>query len=280
MSQRLAADRRLAWLVVLAGGMLVLAVQVAGPAGVPLYDGVVVQEPYRYLHPVGDQVGSPTSFASEPAVTGAESPLFVAATTESPPQAQLIAQKGALQLTPGATALHVSITPVEAPPAPIGGEIAGNVYRVSVTDQSGTPLPIRTCEGCISLVMRAPDGITDAALQRYSGGAWAPVETIHAGMVGLYQVNPTALGDYAVIAAAEPDGGTGGTDPLLIVGVVAVVLLVAGGAFLLFGVKPGSSAPPPAGGGVRRVPSKRRTPPKAAPRPRTPHTPPTGRSNQ
>jgi hypothetical protein len=271
----LAADHRPAWLLVLAGAALALAIQVVIPGGVPLYDGVVVQEPYRYLHPVGDQAGSPTSFTSGPPVTGAESPLFVAATTESPPQAQLIAQKGALQLTPGATALRVSITPIDAPPAPIGGAIAGNVYRVSVTDQSGTPLPIRTCEGCISLVMRAPDGIGDADLQRYSDDAWTEVDTIHAGMVGLYQVNPKVLGDYAVIAATEVEGGI---DTLLIVVVVAVVLLVAGGVFLLFGVRQ-SPAPPPSGGGPRRVPSKRRTPPKAAPRPKAPSTPPTGRSN-
>lgn len=271
----LAAERRLAWLLVLSGAALALGIQVAGPRGVPLYDGVVVQEPYRYLHPIGDQVGSPTSFTSEPPVTGTESPQFVAATTESPPQAQLIAQKGALQLTPGATALRVSITPIDAPPAPIGGAIAGNVYRVSVTDQSGTSLPIQTCEGCISLVMRAPDGIGEAALQRYSDGAWTVVDTIHAGMVGLYQVNPKALGDYAVIAATEVDGGV---DPVLIIVVVAVVLLVAGGAFLLFGVK---QSPPsqPSGGGPRRVPSKRRTPPKAAPRPKAPTPPPAGRSN-
>ena len=54
-------DRRRGWLAVLAGAVLVLAIQVAAPVGVPLYDGVVVQEPYRYLHPTGDHVGSPTS---------------------------------------------------------------------------------------------------------------------------------------------------------------------------------------------------------------------------
>ncbi|HUG30994.1 MAG TPA: hypothetical protein VMQ65_10835, partial [Candidatus Limnocylindria bacterium] len=112
------SDRRIGWLASLAGGALALAVQVAAPVGVPLYDGVVVQEPYRYLHPTGEQAGSPASFSSTPAVSGSVSPNVIAATTESPPQAQLIAQEGAFVLSASATGLQVSVAPIEAPPPP------------------------------------------------------------------------------------------------------------------------------------------------------------------
>jgi hypothetical protein len=260
-------DRRLGWLAVLAGGALALAVQIAAPVGVPLYDGVVVQEPYRYLHPTGDQAGSPTSFSATVPVAGPESPTIVAATTENPAQAQVIGQEGAFVLTPSATSLQVSVTPIEAPPPPEGGSIAGNVYRFSVADQAGTQLAITPCDGCISLVMRAPEGVGVASIQRYADGAWLEVVTLHAGMVALYQTNPTALGDYAVIALDEPAPGI---DPAVLAGGAIALVLFLGVVFLLFRVKQAPEGPPAAGRGPRgpsgglssrpptRIPSKKK----------------------
>ena len=261
-------DTRLGWLAVLAGGALALAVHVAAPVGVPLYDGVVVQEPYRYLHPTGDQAGSPTSFSATVPVAGPESPTIVAATTENPAQAQVIGQEGAFVLTPSATSLQVSVTPIEAPPPPEGGSIAGNVYRFSVADQAGTQLAITPCDGCISLVMRAPDGVGVASIQRYADGAWQTVETVHAGMVALYQTNPVQLGDYAVIAMDEPDAGI---DPMVIGGGAIALLLFLGVVFLLFRVQQAPAEPPRTGRGPRgmsggpscrpsnRIPSKKKS---------------------
>ena len=260
-------ERRLGWLAVLAGGALALAVQVAAPVGVPLYDGVVVQEPYRYLHPTGDQAGSPTSFSATVPVTGPESPTIVAATTENPAQAQVIGQEGAFVLTPSATSLQVSVTPIEAPPPPEAGSIAGNVYRFSVADQAGTQLAITPCDGCISLVMRAPEGVGVASIQRYADGAWREVVTLHAGMVALYQTNPTALGDYAVIAMDEPAVGI---DPVVLAGGAIALVLFLGVVFLLFRVKQAPEEPPTTGRGSRgasgglssrppsRIPSKKK----------------------
>lgn len=249
------------WFMVLAAGALALGVQIAAPVGVPLYDGVHVGEPYRYLQPSGDQAGSPTSFASTPGVVGGVAPVFVAATAENPPQAQLIAQAGAFVLTPGATSLQVSIAPVAPPAPPPGGMIAGNVYRFSVTDQAGVPLAIKACDGCASLLLGAPAGLGEATIKRYADGAWVDVETIHAGIVALYQTNPPVLGDYAVIAVLEPEPGL---DPVILAGGAALLLLLGGMAYLLFRVKPAASAPGgPAGpggpgGASTRVPSKRK----------------------
>jgi hypothetical protein len=90
------------------------------------------------------------------------------------------------------------------------------------------------------------------------------VETIHAGMVALYQANPTVLGDYAVIAVAEPDPGL---DPVFLVAGAALLLLLSGMAYLLFRVRPVAvPAAGPRGEQGRpdrpptRVPSKRKTP--------------------
>jgi hypothetical protein len=261
---REARDRRLGALALAAGAVFALVVQVAAPVGVPLYDGVVVQEPYRFLHPDAGQAGDPATFSSEIPVAGDESPTVVAATTENPAQAQVIAQEGAFVLTTSATTLLVSVTPIEPPGQPEGGRIAGNVYRFSVTDQAGTPLAIRPCEGCISLVMRAPDGVGAASIRRFADGAWQEVESLHAGIVGLYQTNPTVLGDYAVI---ELDEAPVGLDPLILVGGGIALVLVAGAVLVLLRVKPAPAETPSRA--ASRVPSKRK--PGRRPRPGRPN---------
>jgi len=258
---RLATDRRAGWLVVAAGALVVLAVQAWRPVGVPLYDGVVVQEPYRFLHPTGDQAGSPTTYSGTKPISSDRSPIFAAATTENPPQAQLIAQSGAFTLTPGATSLQVSITVVEPPAPPADGTIAGNVYRFSVTDQAGSPLDARQCSACLSLLLRAPDGTGEAAIRRYENGAWQPVETVHAGIVDLFQTNPTAMGDYAVIQVNDT-GEVGGTilglDTAVAIGGGAVIVLLVIGVIVFLRIKQAPPEPEPAP--RSRIPSKRKGP--------------------
>ncbi len=263
-------DRLVGWLAVAAAAVLVLAVQVLAPVGVPLYDGVAVQEPYRFLQPSGDQPGSPSSFSTTVQVTGTESPQVTAPTTESPPQAQLIALPGAFTLPAGATSLSVSVTPVEAPGIPAGGEIAGNVYRFTIVDQSGAPVVVKACVGCISLVMRAPESLKEPArLQRLADGAWTDLETVHAGILGMYATNPTALGDYAVVTGGggggpvdNPDGGPGPDGGLeiesyLVAGGAVVILVLFFVAALVLRRRP---APLPETPRNRPIPSKRKRP--------------------
>jgi hypothetical protein len=257
---------RLLGVALLVLGMgLAFGVQALGPVGVPLYDGQPVVEPYRFLHPTGDQAGDPTSFSLSPALQGADTPAVPAATSENPPQAQLIAQKGAFVLTSGATGMKVSITPIDPPASPAAGDIAGNVYRFTVTDQAGTNLAIKACDGCISLVIRAPDGIGDARLQRFSSGAWVDVETFHAGIVGMYATNPVVLGDYAIVTGSGT-ATSASSDERTLLGLPFDQVVVAGGAalvlVLLFAaallVRTRDSTPAPARS--RAIPSKRKKP--------------------
>ena len=263
-------DRSAGALALLVGSILVLALQVAAPVGVPLYDGVAVQEPYRYLHPLPGQPGPALGFSSTVQVAGAESPQVTAPTPESPPQAQLVALPGAFTLPSGATSLSVSVTPVDPPGVAPGGSIAGNVYRFAIVDQAGTPVIVKACEGCISLVMRAPESLTaEARLQRFADGAWTDVETVHAGILGMYATNPTALGDYAIVTGDDggnggpdgPDGGLG-TEGLIVAGGAVVILVLLLAAALLLRRRPPPAPEPPA---ARPIPSKRRRPPKPPP---------------
>jgi hypothetical protein len=106
-----------------------------------------------------------------------------------------------------------------------------------VTDQAGTPLAIKPCEGCISLVLRAPEDTGPARIQRYANGAWADVETIHAGILGMYSTNPTALGDYALVTDTSGEGNDGegglGVEQIAVAVGAGVILLLLFGAALL-----------------------------------------------
>jgi hypothetical protein len=264
-------DRVIGVLSIIAGAALAFGAQVLAPVGVPLYDGVAVQEPYRYLHPSGLQPGGPSSYAKSVAVAGGASPQIAAPTTESPPQAQLIVLTDALALPPGTTRLDVSITPVDPPAVAPGGQIAGNVYRFTISDQSGTPVVIKPCSGCVSLVIRAPENTGNARLQHFANGVWTDVETVHAGTAGMYATTPTVLGDYAVVTggavANGGDGGDGGERGLglesyLVAGGAAVILILLFVAALV-ARRRSDVAPPPR---ARAIPSKRKRPNKPPPR--------------
>jgi hypothetical protein len=146
-----------------------------------------------------------------------------------------------------------------------------------VTDQSGTALPIKACDGCISLVLRAPEGLGEARLQHFAGGAWADVESFHAGIVGMYATNPVVLGDYAIVTGSGSGLATTAENTLLglpfdqvvVAGGAAVILIVLFAAALL--VRNRDSSPAPARG--RAIPSKRR-------KPRPPSGPGRGRPNR
>jgi hypothetical protein len=250
-------------LLIALGGGLVLAVQAVAPAGVALYDGVFVQEPYRYLHPTGDQEGSPSSFSESFTVSGEQSPQIIAATSESPPQAQLVALEGALALPAGTTSVDVSITPVDPQAAPTDGQISGNVYRVAVADQSGMPVTLTPCEGCISFLLRAADTTASARLQRFANGAWADADGVHAG--GLYTTNLTTFGDYALVTEAAAPAGLP-IENLVVAGAAGVILLLLFAAALIRRAQPSAPAQPRS----RAIPSKRKRPPK----------PPTGRTDR
>lgn len=264
-------DRGIGVVAMIAGAAFAFGAQLLAPVGVPLYDGVAVQEPYRYLHPAGPQPGAPTSYAKSVAVAGGTSPQIAAPTGESPPQAQLVVLPGALALPPGTTGLDVAITPVDPPGVAPGGLIAGNVYRFTITDQTGTPVAIKPCSGCASLVIRAPENTGNARLQHFANGVWTDVETVHAGIVGMYSTNPTVLGDYAVVTGGGAGTGGDGSDgaerglaleSYLVAGGAAVVLVLLFVGALVARRRP-DEAPLPRS---RAIPSKRKRPSKPPPR--------------
>ena len=209
---------------VLAVGLLMMGmVQAVRPVEVPLFDGVVVVDPYRYLNPPPGGDGSPTSAKATLPIEAGKSPSFAVYTSEMPPQAELLAKGGELAIGPGSTSVTLTIDPIRPAAGSSQETIAGNVYRIKVVDQSGAALAILPGQ-TITLALRGPAGTAvDAAIARFDAGAWQPLSTGPSGLQDLFLSNVDAFGDFALLGQETPVAT--GLDPeLLLWGVVAAAL--------------------------------------------------------
>jgi len=233
------------------------AAQLAAPlATPPLYDGVVVVQPYVYVNPPAGKPGGAKGASAHLALSGSRSPLVALATPEQPPQAQVVAGDGTLVLPATATALDVSITPfdpsVDAAAASTA-RVLGNVYRFAVVDQAGDAATVPAA-ALVTVVLRAPEDAPDATLGQLVDGAWHPLKS--EPMFGsTYVAVVTSFGDFAVVVpgastpssaassssqgsspAAEPaattpgaggGSGSGSLPPANVIGAVVVLALLA-----------------------------------------------------
>ena len=237
---------RAGW-VALAAGLLALAAaaRLSPTWHPPLFDGIVVEDPYKYLEPPPGKPGNATSVSDTLALDQGVSPQLYSGTLENPPQAQMIADRDAFQLPSGTTSIKASIAPIK-PPAPVtDGRISGNVYEFKVANQAGTDLAL-VPGTTITIVLRAPNGVTNGTIVHFNGTTWDKVPTDNGGLPDLYATNATQLGDYAVLVTGAqtpepsfltpvplsspsptptPSSG-GGPTPWLVIGLVAAAILV------------------------------------------------------
>jgi hypothetical protein len=203
-------------------------VELSQPSGGPsLYDGVVVDEPYRYVAPASGQVGSPSSAQVTLSPGGGTSPAIVIATIEIPPQAQLLAASGVIALRDGTTSARATINPVAASAAQAAAAaVYGNVYRFSVVDQNGQPLDV-AAGASPTIVLRAPLGSPSVGIAHWDGQAWQPLATSPGASAGIFTARADALGDFALVAAPN------GVPMWLLVGVAVLAVGVIGSGLLL-----------------------------------------------
>ena len=202
-------DRFPGWLLVAAGLLGTLAIQVVIPTRQPpIYDGIVVVEPYLWLDPPPDHPGGASGSTAEIAVTSGRNDLVAAATAESPPQAQIFGISGSLVVGGDVTRISLSIQPVPTPATPSRGYIDGNVYRFDVTDQLGRTITARS-DALVSIILRPADpGVRDPTIERFNGVEWEPVPTSEAGESG-FEAIVTEFGDFAIVAAGVSPYPTG-----------------------------------------------------------------------
>jgi hypothetical protein len=185
---------------ILLGLLVMVAAHATATAPLPvLYDGVVTIEPYRFLAPPAGRPGGARGATSTVALHGGKSPLLALATPEQPPQAQFFAAPGSLNLPAGATQLSLGITPVPAEGTPLTGHLAGNVYRFSVVDQSGAPVTA-PASAYVNVVIRGPEEVVDATVERFSNGTWQPLKTVPSGFGATFIAVVTQFGDFALVA--------------------------------------------------------------------------------
>lgn len=208
----------------LAVGLLIVVWARATVPGVsPLFDGVFVADPYLYLSPPPGGDGSPTSAAETIAVDNGSSPAFAVYTGEDPPQAELMAHGGELTLQAGSRYIRVTIDPIAPPATASTDQIAGNVYRFSIADQTGNVLALAAGQ-TMTIAMRGPAGIpADAVIARLENGGWQTQTTSPSGLPDFLLTNITSLGDYAILGsiAVKPSGES----PILLI--VALVVAAA-----------------------------------------------------
>ena len=239
------------------GALVALAAQVASPSRAPLYDGVPIIEPYRYLSPGSGQAGSPLAYANSPTLDNGASRTFVASTGEQPPQAQLIALTGALVVPTGATTMNVSIDPVLPDEDPDQGTIAGNVYRFTVVDDEGNPYAI-AAGAQPTLTLRAPDGVTAGVIGHLGADGWVALATEHGGGLGIFQAVPAELGDYAILTGVTAPTNVGATLAIGLTIGVPLVLAIAYFGRRALRDRRATEAATEAARARARIPSKRR----------------------
>jgi hypothetical protein len=217
--------RILACVTLVTGFGLAALSQAIAPVAFPLFDGVVVVDPYRYLVPPQGGDGSPTSAASTSGILDGASPALAVYTAENPPQAELLARGGELAISAATTSVAVTIDPIAAPTADPAVTIAGNVYRFTVTDQAGAAL-VAVPGQFVTLALRGPAGISaKAAIARFANGTWTALPTEPSGLQDLLITNTDAFGDFAILGAV-PATATGVNPELLIAAIVAAALIL------------------------------------------------------
>ncbi len=194
-------------MVLIAGGLLLVMVSARWQSvHVMLFDGIVVEEPYRYLDPPPGEHGHPTRYAHSRTIAGHRGPL-IAYTDESPPQAQMFAVNRAVQLPAGAKRRRILIEAIEPPVLPAGGHIVGNVYSMTVTDEHGVMATV-PARRKVSVALRAPvhddESPVVAVLQE---GIWRPLPTENGGLPDLWLADVSAFGTFAVILPDPPPPG-------------------------------------------------------------------------
>jgi len=192
-------DRRIGLVALGLGVLLIgLAQRIAPLAEPPLFDGVYVPQPYVWFVPPAGEKGGAKGAKGTVGVDGTANRLIAVATPEQDPQAQLLATSGALVLPAGTTTVKFSIEPVLPAELPADGHIDGNVYRISVTSDTGTPLTA-PASALVTVVLVSPHTDPDRTIELDSGSGWQKLTTQNQGP-GVWLAVVTTFGEFAVVA--------------------------------------------------------------------------------
>jgi hypothetical protein len=195
--------------ILVVGFTLVSLAHVARPLGsLPLFDGVGVVEPYRYLDPPAPPreatpyPSDPTSYTQPMTIKDDRIPPMFAGTTENPPQAQMFTSGTVFDVPPGTTEVVATVAPVRNGVAPPDGHITGNVYHFSIATPDGTEIHVSAGKS-VSIVLRIPHDEANVTIDWFDGQRWLPLPTEPLGVPLMYKTNAAQLGDFALVVPGE-----------------------------------------------------------------------------
>jgi hypothetical protein len=182
------------------GATLLAAVHFLAPGqSLPLYDGFIPEDPYRFLDPPPGQYGDPGHFSKQLSLHNGHLPIVSGYTTEYPPQAQVFALRNAFVLPRGAQGAQLTIDPIEPPqPVPDGMHLVGNAYRIALVTSDGADIPFAPGQTA-SVLLRGVAGDTRATMYQFRGNRWSALKTAFGGGT-MRMANVGGLGDFALIA--------------------------------------------------------------------------------
>jgi hypothetical protein len=195
------------------------------PAGSPpIYDGQCIADPYETL---GSSPAPKPASTTYPA--SSSFPAANVTTSETPPQAQILAEAGTFD---NSTPVTVSITPVPPPAVkPPNGTIEGNVYRFSAVNAAGTELEPVSPSLAVFILLRGLTSFPEPTIDRFNGTSWMPITTLNSGCGNTFEVTSPLMGEFAAVkpggGSATPPPSGGGIPAGAIIGALAVLLIIA-----------------------------------------------------
>lgn len=209
----------------------------------PLYDGGAPPPPYRWVNP-------PAAFTADNQAPQGTTKTFDLSGERSPSQAissedtqaSIVFSDGGIEVPAGATAVEVTITPLDTkplPPAPKGFAVEGNAYRFeAVYLPSREPVrftdPCPEVTSCGTVILRWP--LVGTALYRLDGDGWTEVKDAQHLAAPSFQIygNVEGLGTYVAAGAPVAPGGDDGFANMLALalGAVAVIASIIAARFL------------------------------------------------
>lgn len=233
--------------LVLAAGT-VLVISLLGAHVVPLYDGVgFPDEPYRYVSPPTAGLKTPSApsdaTASVRMSSGANIDDASLTTTEQGPQALAYVSERSITTPSTFAQLTLRIEP-RAPglkDQPADGQIAGNIYRLSVDNVTAVSFYDKSDSSIIDLRLpQANAGGARPGIEYRANGSntWSRLETLQAGN-DIYQTPVAGFGDYAMVMLKPIVGGIATVQPKHRTFVLPIVLgsIIGAIALIIIGIR-------------------------------------------
>ncbi len=234
--------------LILVAGLAVVAAALINGKAVPIYDGIGnPDEPYRYVSPPASQKRS-TSPPTDAAglfnisdLTNNLNGLYVSS-NETGPQVAVNLGENSLILSPEAKTVDIKAVPLAPTVQPSDGTIAGNVYRLTITPNTGTVEFRFLANSSTSYIdLRLPQGFLSQPVMEHKpvNGSWMRVGTSQVGN-DIYEAQLSDVGDYALVIPKSTVSKIHHQHKIKTALVIGILIIIAAMIAIIFVIRSGS----------------------------------------